>query len=484
MLFWLSCWIAAVDPHILRRCPTTDKMWATQLGAWLLLSFCIAFITTLHATSCMPMLQGNLPLQIVVAALIASTIFLFDRALYQSDWFRHGYFDHDGPVAGRNRKGMVEKIVRVAGRLAISFGLAFSLSIFLELAIFSDSIADRLAQEHRRVNAPHLAKIERFRKEQKEELANHRRGIAALQRDVLAVLQTREGDAGPADPRLHDIAQQQERLSAREKQLAQDIRAKEKEVSDRRLEAVCESEGTKLDRGRPNRCSGVPRCGPRCRTALQLQKVHEEELQALQAKMDAVEADARRLSLTKDKLIAEAKEDRSRRRAELEHRRRDLEAEIARRQAALVELETATPVRFRTYEQEIKQSPGYVELRDDPLMRLRALEMLKADPDYGAVFTLYSWILKLFVMFLEVVPVLGKIFFAPPSAYAIHVQKQVEWHQRLDLQACEAEGQTGQQREQHDGRWWADPSGGTSQERAERRRHLTVASAAMGSPAK
>jgi hypothetical protein len=474
------CWVAAVDPQILRRCPTTDKVWATQLGAWLLVSFCTVFIIALHSTNYVPQLEAYPILRVVVAALIALTIFLFDRALYQSDWFRHGYFNHDGPAPVRKMAAKVAMVARIAARLAISLFMAFSLGMFLELAVFSGAIADRLHHEHRKANARHFAKLRLYSQAQEEDLAEKRRGIAALQNEITAVLRAGDDDTGPADPRLSDIDRQQERLVQHERQLSADMRAKRREISDRRLEAVCETEGTKLDRARADRCSGVPSCGPRCRAAKHLVKVHEDELTVLQAQMEAITEETRRLSLAKDNLLAEAKEDRARRRALLEHRRNSVDAEIGRRRAELVEFEAAMPIRIQSYAQALEQSSGYVELRDDPLMRLRALEMLKADPDYGAVFTLYSWTLKLLVMFLEVVPVLGKIFFAPPSAYAIHVQKRVERYQRLDLEVCEAERQSGQEWDQPERRQPDGPCIGRAREGVPRRRHLTVAATDIG----
>jgi hypothetical protein len=55
--------------------------------------------------------------------------------------------------------------------------------------------------------------------------------------------------------------------------------------------------------------------------------------------------------------------------------------------------------------------------------------------------TAYAWSLKLFIIFLEVVPVLGKLFFAPPSAYAIHL-----WDAISAVELARLEGHTDQVR--------------------------------------
>ena len=56
---------------------------------------------------------------------------------------------------------------------------------------------------------------------------------------------------------------------------------------------------------------------------------------------------------------------------------------------------------------------------------MTAYQQLKNDPTDGATITLFSWMTKLLVIFLEIVPVVAKIFFSPPSVYAARVQANV-----------------------------------------------------------
>src|SRR5262249_3554930 len=58
--------------------------------------------------------------------------------------------------------------------------------------------------------------------------------------------------------------------------------------------------------------------------------------------------------------------------------------------------------------------------------RMRVYQELKNDPRDGATIVWFSWMTKLLVIFLEVVPVVAKMFFSPPSAYAARIQAQVE----------------------------------------------------------
>jgi len=64
---------------------------------------------------------------------------------------------------------------------------------------------------------------------------------------------------------------------------------------------------------------------------------------------------------------------------------------------------------------------------------MTAYQELKNDPKDGATITLFSWMTKFLVIFLEIVPVVAKMFFSPPSVYAAKIQAQVEGERRKAL---------------------------------------------------
>ena len=58
---------------------------------------------------------------------------------------------------------------------------------------------------------------------------------------------------------------------------------------------------------------------------------------------------------------------------------------------------------------------------------------LKRDPEKGTAITLFSWLVRLFICFLEVVPVVAKMFFCPPSVYGAMVNAETRrrlWAER------------------------------------------------------
>jgi hypothetical protein len=70
---------------------------------------------------------------------------------------------------------------------------------------------------------------------------------------------------------------------------------------------------------------------------------------------------------------------------------------------------------------------------------MMAYQALKNDPKEGSTVTLFSWMIKCFIIFLEIVPVVAKIFLSPPSVYAARIRAEVE---RENLRSLHAEPQT------------------------------------------
>jgi hypothetical protein len=89
MILRTLCHIAGVDRETLLTCPMTDRLWVVHLGFSLFLSFAVVFAITFHATG---YVIADVWLRSIVALVVALTVFLFDRALYQSDWFSQGAF--------------------------------------------------------------------------------------------------------------------------------------------------------------------------------------------------------------------------------------------------------------------------------------------------------------------------------------------------------------------------------------------------------
>lgn len=136
-----------------------------------------------------------------------------------------------------------------------------------------------------------------------------------------------------------------------------------------------------------------------------------KEIDSLRAQAAATDAKAsdlvRRRSAADSELVASM-------RKELESLRAEASAFDARRPALIAE-----------YQAQLRQDGTYRPLRDDPIIRLGVLDELRRDPVRGQAFTQMSYLIRAFIAFLELAPVLAKIFFAPPTVYSARIRAAV-----------------------------------------------------------
>ena len=103
-----------------------------------------------------------------------------------------------------------------------------------------------------------------------------------------------------------------------------------------------------------------------------------------------------------------------------------MQSQIDIARAELKGLEASRVTTIEEFRRKELSGSDFRKQKDDPLARMTAYQELKNDPKDGATITWFSWMTKLLVIFLEVVPVVAKMFFSPPSVYAARIQAEVE----------------------------------------------------------
>ncbi|WP_420132711.1 DUF4407 domain-containing protein [Rhodopseudomonas sp.] len=414
--------IAGVDRKTLSTCPASDKLWAAHLGASLCLSFIVVVGVSYHATGYM---IANVWTRLLVSGVIGLTVLMFDRALCQSDWFYQGTLWNTAPIqSGAEAKQTAWRFVRVGIRLMMSFGLAWVIAMFLELAIFSGTINEKIEADRIAANQPIYAKIAQYEAGLNAEAARRQAGIDALEalhRDALT-------EAPALEPTLQtrtdDIEQQIKALVTREADVRADIAQIDRTIQRYIADMNAEEFGLKAS---PNN-SGRPGAGPRYEFA-------RKQKEAFIAQRAAREAEISQLHLKRDdlraaqaKIAGEALVVRDQERGAIKAKADALQARIDAARADLKQFEASKAADVAEFRQKALAESYYQEKKDriDPLTRIAAYQELKNDPKDGATMTLFSWMTRLFIIFLEIVPVVAKIFFSPPSVYAAKIQAQVE----------------------------------------------------------
>lgn len=410
--------IAGIDRETLATCPATDKLWATHLGLSLLLSFTVVLGITFHATG---YVIANPWMRLFASTVVALTVFMFDRALYQSDWFTQGVLRQPAGNAERGASWQaLRRFFRITIRLSISLGLAWVIAVFLELAVFSDTISEKIKRDHVAANQPVYAKIEQYEAQLAAEIEQRRRDLAALgelQRKELAdnsAAPTRSDDHAPQIGALDDeIA----KLDAPEQELRLELRQVEDKIRSYAEDMNAEELGKRINPA----SSGRAGAGPRYQFARRQKEVYEARRTFIQSELSQLRDKREQLRTQQRRLTEDAGARREQDRAAVQGRRDALQARIDAARTELNGLEGSRLASIEAFRQKALAASDFQKQKDDPLSRMTAYQELKNDPKDGATVVLFSWMTRFLVIFLEIVPVVAKMFFSPPSVYAVRI---------------------------------------------------------------
>ncbi|MGE3988796.1 DUF4407 domain-containing protein [Pseudorhodoplanes sp.] len=419
-------YLAGIDQRIISECPATDRLWATHLGLSLLLAFVVVFGISFHATG---YVVDGLPMRAVVSLVIALTIFLFDRAIYQSDWFSQGLL----VIGGREQPLDRRRAARITVRLAISLALAFILSIFLELAVFSDTISAKIKQNHLKTNQNTFDDIKKAEAAYDAEIASRKTRLVDLENTYSKEAANEVILSGNAKAQFEALENQKSEIKKKTNGLTHFIADFEKQIYTFQQDMNAEELGISV---RPHN-TGLAKRGPRYEWAKREKELIEKVLAGKKQELLELDAKTKQLEDSQQRLVAEATAERQRNRADFESKRDNLGKRIEREKLELQEMQALRTARFDSFRKTATDSPAFQKLRDDPLARMTAYQELKNDPKDGGTIVFFSWMTKLFVIFLEVVPVLAKIFFSPPSVYAARIRSVVERESELAFLAKE-----------------------------------------------
>lgn len=418
----LFCKFAGVDPVALEDCPATDRVWAAQLGFSLLLNFVVVFGLTYYSIG---YFLGEIYARVFVAFMVAAVVTTFDRALFQFDWFtvallheaREFGRDHNAPW--RRLAAFARPFWRLSFRLLISLAIAYTLSVFAELAVFDGAIRERMAVDSFSQNFPYRQRVADFERGL-DEKATAQRAVVNRMEGEITLLQrgfVSHTDQDEYDSLRRDAGDARSRIATIEGTLAEN----EKRIKDLNEDIYAERYGLK-DKphrtGRPG-CEAPSLCYNLVVTVREMRDANDKllkEVDALRAR--ATELDGKASDFAKRRAASEG-EVVTARRKELETLRAELAAFEARR-----------PFLIADYEAQLKRDGVYRPLRDDPIIRLGVMDELRHDPVRGPAFTQMSFLIKAFIAFLELAPVLAKILFAPPTVYSARIRTAVALGQR------------------------------------------------------
>ena len=230
----------------------------------------------------------------------------------------------------------------------------------------------------------------------------------------------------PEPAQLSELEQQIKALDAQESELRAELRQIQEQIKGYAADMNAEQLGQRINAGN----SGRAGAGPRYQFAKQQKEVYEQQQAARENEITQLRAKRDDLRAAQGRVAADATARRDQARAAVQGKRDALQAQVEAARNNLKELEASLLPRVDDFRQKALAASDFQKQKDDPLSRMTAYQELKNDPKDGATITLFSWMTKFLIIFLEIVPVVAKLFFSPPSAYAARIQAEVERERR------------------------------------------------------
>jgi hypothetical protein len=422
-------WVAGADQKILAECPESDQIFIQHLGV----SLTIAFFFVLFATSTAALVAfpnvgpGGTLVALIMALLVACSVFLIDRLFIQADWDWQARKQHDeltraaweqtdddaGAGAKPRRQSRLQsglgRLAVVGGRLALATAIGFTVASFLELVIYKNEIGAEIYKIHYAENQDVYARIQARQDQIDADVANARGERDRLQA-VVAEVQARLDKVvgtGPSTPSATRVAE----LTAEIADVQKKMDAASADSAQQQRQMVCEKYGTGLN---PN-CSGKSGQGNWYATAKDLKAQADAQVRAYQTQIAGLVSQRQQAEASVQQEATDATGNFN---GQVASVRAELTAANAARDAAQQkydELNNGRDKAVADYVDVLKSSPDFKPISFGMASQFRALKALYTS--YGI--QLEKYMVKLLIMLIELTPVLQKLFLSPKTLYAL-----------------------------------------------------------------
>ena len=210
-------------------------------------------------------------------------------------------------------------------------------------------------------------------------------------------------------------------MDAPEQQLRNELRQIESLIISYAEEMNAEQLGRKVSPGN----SGRPGAGPKYQFAKQQREIYEAQRAERQKEFLQLREKRDELRAAQATVAAEVVARRNNDLATVSGRLVLLESQVNAARDELKGLDSSRLAKIDDFRRKALAGSDFQKQKDDPLSRMTAYQELKNDPKDGATITQFSWMTKFLVIFLEIVPIVAKMFFSPPSVYAARIQAEV-----------------------------------------------------------
>jgi hypothetical protein len=425
--FKLCAFLSLTDTEVLAESGRYDRMLAYAMVFRQLVTFAFTFLLFTYGVSIFldPIAAYT------VGFVFALTLFFLDQAIIGSDWALRNPFKRGLPF--RQLLGLIP-------RLIYSLIIAIGLATLAEISLQSDAIDEQIQKDVVQNNQQYFARMSDYEQELDTTVNATEGEIAQLQQQILNLRTSQEqikntDESYDQDTIGNSIDNYQvtlEELQRDQKNAINAIGALNERLSQTRAdyqywfnESILERTGQD---GRP--ATEGPKYERAVKTYTQLAElipVIEAEIDSTKQRLLGIEVNilATTNTLNDYQLKSNTLSEKTTTLTINEERLLQLNAELQKRQLLLTEQIDDKQNKLADYKTKLINDGLFYEQKSGMLVRYLALNKIHADPELGEAALLFSYMLKIFFIAIELMPVMIKLFFSPFSFYSLKMYRKM-----------------------------------------------------------
>ena len=369
---------------------------------------------------------------VVIGVIFSLTLFFLDQAIIGSDWALKNPFK--GGLPFRSLIGLIPRII-------YSLIIAVGLATLAEISLQSNAIDEQTQKESNQKNKEYFAKLEKYEQELETSISVDRKKVEDIQADIQQLSDQNNryeltATSDDTDTLNNTLASKQ--LNSTELQRSQQVLFNQLASTNNRLakaredynywfnEALLERTGKD---GRP------PTEGPKYERAVDTYTDLDEQIKILEAslvntqkKLDDLKPDIDSALIGLNQ-VQKNINDFQLTEASFEQNKQT----IIRFGESLVIAKTMLTraidekqKKMDVYRQKLEKDGLFYEVKTGMLRRYLALKNIHKDPEIGEAAFMFSLLLKIFFIAIELMPVIIKLFFSPFSFYSLRMYRKMQ----------------------------------------------------------
>ncbi|MBL4661893.1 MAG: DUF4407 domain-containing protein [Alcanivoracaceae bacterium] len=425
--FKLIAFFSLTDTDVLAQSGRYDRMLAYAMVFRQLVTFVFTFMLFTYGVS---LFLGTIA-ALISGFVFALTLFFLDQAIIGSDWALKNPFKGGLPL-----RKMFGLIPRIFYSLIIAIGLATLAEISLQANAIDEQIQKDVVENNKeyfaRMNA-HEVELDTAVNVSEERIIALQQQISATNAEQLAYSEAEKNhDVGTISNSIDHHQVSLEEHQTAQKVIINELSGQNESLSKARKDYQFWFNEAILERtGQDGR---EPKEGPKYKRAVKtyeelrfLIPIIEAGIASSNARLDVVEED---IILATDKLnesqqtrnILENKESNYLTNQQL---LLNYEQELTATQGQLNTLIDDKQTKLQAFRITLQGEGLFYERKTGVLTRYIALQKIHSDPEFGKVATLFSYMLKIFFIAIELMPVIIKLFFSPFSFYSLKMYRKM-----------------------------------------------------------